>query len=52
LPIIGKLGHSKTTERRAHLAIDLVQRAADEISAQITAAKAVFFAKWFFEPIR
>jgi integrase len=41
LPIIGKLlGHSnsKTTERYAHLAVDPVRRAADDISAQIAKA--------------
>jgi integrase len=41
LPIIGKLlGHtnSKTTERYAHLAVDPVRRAADDISAQIANA--------------
>jgi integrase len=41
LPIIGKLlGHSnsKTTERYAHLAVDPVRRAANDISAQIAKA--------------
>jgi integrase len=41
LPIIGKLlGHSnaKTTERYAHLAVDPVRRAADDISGQIAKA--------------